>query len=305
MKIIMYHYVRPIKSSEFPNLKGLELSSFRNQLDYFSKNYEFVTAEEVLMASKGLLKIQDNSVWLTFDDGYKDHYEYVLPELKSRNIQGSFFPIADASQKNLLPDVNAIQFIIQTINNDDLLYEVLLESFINIDLSKNEFNKYWIETDKSSRYDSEKTIFFKKMLQKILPEEQRRKIIDHLFNEVIGINQQDFCKKLYMSRDELKIMLEQGMFIGSHSTSHKWLDSLNYDSQLEEIDSSLEFLSSIGAQADDFIMCYPFGGYDNNTLEILRKKDCKVALTTEVGEANLIKNKCLELPRFDTNDFPQ
>ena len=127
----MYHYVRPIQNSEYPNLKGLELSSFKNQLDFFSKHYKFITAEEVLMAADGLLNISENSIWLTFDDGYKDHFQYVLPELKSRNIQGSFFPIADASQNNLLPDVNAIQFIIQAINNDDLLYEVLLDAFLN------------------------------------------------------------------------------------------------------------------------------------------------------------------------------
>ena len=31
-------------------------------------------------------------VWLTFDDGFIDHYEYVLPELvKNENI-GNFFP---------------------------------------------------------------------------------------------------------------------------------------------------------------------------------------------------------------------
>lgn len=301
----MYHYVRPIQNSEYPNLKGLELSSFKNQLDFFSKHYKFITAEEVLMAADGLLNISENSIWLTFDDGYKDHFQYVLPELKSRNIQGSFFPIADASQNNLLPDVNAIQFIIQAINNDDLLYEVLLDAFLDVDFNEKEFIKYWHDIDKSSRYDSENTVFFKQMLQKVLPEEHRKQIIDNLFNEVVGTNQQEFCKKLYMSMDELKVMLDEGMFIGSHTTSHRWLNSLDYKSQLDEIESSINFMSSIGAKTNDFIMCYPFGGYDSNTLKILREKNCKVALTTHVGEAYLIKNKCLELPRFDTNDFPQ
>ena len=33
--IIMYHYVRPIKNSEYPNLKGLELKDFKNQINFF------------------------------------------------------------------------------------------------------------------------------------------------------------------------------------------------------------------------------------------------------------------------------
>ena len=35
MKIIMYHYVRPIKKSKYPNINGLEISDFIKQLNYF------------------------------------------------------------------------------------------------------------------------------------------------------------------------------------------------------------------------------------------------------------------------------
>lgn len=35
-----------------------------------------------------------NSVWLTFDDGYKDHIEYAIPLLEEFGFYGSFFPSA-------------------------------------------------------------------------------------------------------------------------------------------------------------------------------------------------------------------
>ena len=35
----MYHYVREIKKSKNPNLKGLEFNDFKKQIKYFLKNY--------------------------------------------------------------------------------------------------------------------------------------------------------------------------------------------------------------------------------------------------------------------------
>jgi hypothetical protein len=32
--VIMYHYVRPIKESQFPNIRGLEFTDFLDHLDY-------------------------------------------------------------------------------------------------------------------------------------------------------------------------------------------------------------------------------------------------------------------------------
>ena len=39
INIVMYHYVREIKSSNYPKIKGLEISGFRRQLDYLTNNF--------------------------------------------------------------------------------------------------------------------------------------------------------------------------------------------------------------------------------------------------------------------------
>ena len=46
VNIVMFHYIRPIAGSQYPNIKGLELASFKNQLDYFQKKFGFLTPEE-------------------------------------------------------------------------------------------------------------------------------------------------------------------------------------------------------------------------------------------------------------------
>ena len=39
--IIMYHYVREVKKSIYPNLKALELNNFISQINFFKKNLTF------------------------------------------------------------------------------------------------------------------------------------------------------------------------------------------------------------------------------------------------------------------------
>ena len=87
----MYHYVRPIKKSLYPLIKGLELDAFKMQLSYLEKNYKIITMESLIEFAKNDKSLPENPCLLTFDDGYKDHYTYVFPELKKRGFQGSFF----------------------------------------------------------------------------------------------------------------------------------------------------------------------------------------------------------------------
>ncbi len=50
LTIVMYHYVRPIKNSDYPGIKGLELKGFKSQLDYLQENYSIINSEEVIEA---------------------------------------------------------------------------------------------------------------------------------------------------------------------------------------------------------------------------------------------------------------
>ena len=92
LTIIMYHYVREIENSKYPKIKGLEFSAFKRQLDFLENNFEIIDVQKLLDFASSSKNLPENSCLLTFDDGYKDHIEYVLPELLKRKIQGSFFP---------------------------------------------------------------------------------------------------------------------------------------------------------------------------------------------------------------------
>ena len=90
----MYHYVREIKKSKYPNLRGLELNQFKKQIKYFKKNFNILSNESFIEILNSKKIPKKKSVLLTFDDGYKDHYKFVYPYLKKQKILANFCLIA-------------------------------------------------------------------------------------------------------------------------------------------------------------------------------------------------------------------
>lgn len=53
LTVVMYHYVRDLRNSRYPNIKGLQIELFREQVQFLKKHYNFVTVEQILDACHG------------------------------------------------------------------------------------------------------------------------------------------------------------------------------------------------------------------------------------------------------------
>jgi peptidoglycan/xylan/chitin deacetylase (PgdA/CDA1 family) len=111
--------------------------------------------------------------------------------------------------------------------------------------------------------------------------------------------------ELYLSNTQLREMVDARMHVGAHGAAHYWLDSLDRDAQIADIDASRSFLDGLGVAPHDFSFCYPYGAYNVTTLELLRARACRFALTTKPDIAQLKLADSLTLPRLDTNDLPK
>lgn len=113
---IMYHYVRDLKNSEYPTIKGLDKELFEKQLAYLLEHYTRCVWMRFLQHIRKMI-FRHSGKWfvLTFDDGYIDHYEVVYPILKKVGVQGVFFPNTMAWKENKLLTVNRIHFILAAV----------------------------------------------------------------------------------------------------------------------------------------------------------------------------------------------
>ena len=127
----------------------------------------------------------------------------------------------------------------------------------------------------------------------------------YFFRNFVGISAEEFSKELYMNIDEVQNLVKSGMYVGSHGSRHYWLNKIAPDEQEKDIKESLTFIEKISGTTKDWVMCYPYGGYNNVTLTLLQKYQASAAITTEIRVANLTNDNPFELPRLDTNDFPQ
>jgi len=306
LTIVTYHYVRDLARTRYPAIKGRDLASFRRQLDYIGTHHTVVTAQQVIAAVKHGEPLAEDAAWLTFDDAYSDHYSVVFPLLHERGWQGSFFPPSRTVRYGELLDVNRIHFILAATPKHASIIDIIRD-FIDGHQkceSVRPFSQYWSELAHPSRMDSAEIIFIKRVLQHGLPEDLRAELARNLFDRFVGVDSAAFAAELYMSREQLTTMIRCGMYVGSHGAGHYWFDRLDPASQTKEIDESLEFLRSLGAPTNDWVMCYPYGAYNDTLLPLLRERGCRIGLTTKVAVAQLDVDDPLALPRLDTNDLP-
>ena len=305
INIVLYHYVREIKNSNYPNLKGLEYKDFKNQIDYFCKNFNVISNDDFIEIIKTKKIPSKPSIFLTFDDGYIDHFKYVFPYLKKKKVEANFYPPKKVIENKKVLDVNKIHFILEKEEDREKLLKLIfryVKKFMNKSVDELRINK--IST--KSRYDDKNTIIIKKLLQHYLPLKIREKIINKLFKSVIGLDEKNFSKILYMNSKNIMEMYKDKMVIGSHGDYHLWWKNISYKSKLNEIRNSINFFKKIEVYDHNFSVCYPHGSYDLDTLKILKQYNVNYALTTKVGSISH-KNidKFLELPRLDANDFKQ
>jgi peptidoglycan/xylan/chitin deacetylase (PgdA/CDA1 family) len=307
LAIVMYHFVRDLAHSRYPEIKGLTVDQFRGQVRFMRRHFTPVGVGEVLSALDGDLPLPPRAILLTFDDGYRDHYDNVLPVLLENRMSGCFFPPAKAVTEHQVLDVNKIHFVLAAEPDKA---RIVASLFAMMDAARGEFElrsreDYERELAHPGRFDTAEVILIKRLLQRNLPEALRGRITDALFREYVSDDEAAFSRELYMSVDDLRDMRAQGMWVGSHGHDHYWMDSLDAAAQESEVASSMAFLRGLGCDMDRWVIGYPYGAYDERLLERLRRNGCRAGFTTEVRTADLNADDRLTLPRVDTNDLPK
>ena len=294
---VMYHYVRP-RSDNYPNLKYLDLDIFKRQLDFFKKEYGFLTKSEYKNAIKN--GHNPKGVVLTFDDGFKDHANYVLPELVKRGLWGLFYvPTGVYNSKRML-GVHRIHYLIGKYGAKVILEELYNKIDENM-LDHSLINQFDSEIYTGKDYiASERRL--KRMLNYYISYKYRDGILDSLMEKFF--NEDVLFRDFYLSKDDIKKLVLNGNVIGSHTVTHRVLSRLSYQEQYKEIKTSFDFIDSIVIQ-DYKSFCYPYGyrsSYNADTLEVL---DC-----LRVDDACSFDNKIqhgipekYELSRIDCNQF--
>jgi hypothetical protein len=148
----------------FPNQNPMVLmyhrankERFEEQMEYLNKNYNVISLEELALGIRNKIKFKPNTISITFDDGYLNNYEFVVPYMKKHNIP-------------------AIIFIVENLIGTDKL---AWWDSINLIFSKTESKNYIFRFDNNTIYLNLETREKKILLPNLYTKHYQNTIIMH------------------------------------------------------------------------------------------------------------------------------
>ena len=301
MKAIMYHYVRP-DQPDLPYFKYLHLEDFAKQLEYFGDKYGFISKKDFFNSLNTAMPVK--GVILTFDDGLKDHYRYVLPELQKRNLWSIFYIPTYPLMTGKWLSVHRIHMLLGRYDGE--IIADALKSLVTDEMLSHEHIKEFHTETYNPQNNNDSTNYVKRVLNYFIDYKYRQNVLDSLMDTFCG---NALVEEFYMTRDEIVHMQYWGMVVGSHSVHHSVMSKLTLLEQEKEIQASFQTIEEITGELAIRTFCYPYGGFYSFTVEteqLLTNHSCRFSFNVEqrdIESSDLISRR-QALPRYDCNEFP-
>ncbi|MBS9523961.1 polysaccharide deacetylase family protein [Litoribacter alkaliphilus] len=297
--VLMYHKIGSPKTD--PWLLAVSEENFDQQMAWLSNNLRVVALGQLIGELKAG-KIIQNSVAVTFDDGYEDNYILAKPILEKYGIPATFF-ITDRN----LEDGKSFWW-------DDLeeiaLHSGQLPASIHANGSEIDLGdemtiaaNHW---DGNARFYAMEPInkrseLYYMLWQEFGPLKWREQDI-RLAEVKAWANRNSYDVDKCMSKEQLKDLSSNELFtIGAHTHSHPALEAHSIETQFFEIKQNLDYLYKLTGSIPEFI-AYPSGSYNENTLEVVDRLGLEAGLTT-VPVPISKKTKPFEMGRFQVMDW--
>ncbi len=100
--VFIYHHIRPFsrRMNAKQRLFTVTTESFAAQMEGLTRaGFTTITPEDLLAAMDGGAELPPKPVMITFDDSYRDQYEYAYPVLKRFGMKASFFVVTQSSRQ--------------------------------------------------------------------------------------------------------------------------------------------------------------------------------------------------------------
>ncbi len=298
LTVVAYHYVRDFPRTRFPRLKGLLLDRFKEQVMDLCARYEMATLGEAMKFLNGRGRPGSDLCLLTFDDGLIEHYAEVSPFLQQHKIQGLFFP-ATTCLEGRVATTHKIHFLMAALELADYR-RAFLEGLCAIspttptDVSPADVQAMY-------PWDSPEVGALKYLANFAIDPVLRDRVVAEIFAAHFG-DEAAFAADLYLTWDQLREMQQAGMIIGGHSHAHSALDGLTPDEQRRDLSHSAALLRNKLLPQPVWPFAYPFGRFNDATVDVLRDLGYSCSFTVEVGP-NDARQDPFRLRRFDTNQM--
>lgn len=289
---VMFHYVRPSFSGS--GISGMTVAEFNDLIVRLAPVVEFINPADLLSDAAELVSEPESrpKVLMSFDDGLRDHYEFVAPVLEKHGVHGLFFVNSDQYEHDcalLIHRWHAIREAVPDLVDNPVFAKLIRGTETESDIRR------------AVRWDDGVMAAFKYSFNYLMNERQKRVVVEALESGLSvsppGVHE------VYMSRAELEDLVKRGHQVCSHSHTHACLSLLDENDLNRDIESSIDFIQSLGGDARLF--AYPFGkseSFNVRVQEVLGRFGIRLAFSSEPRGGGQSVDP-LALPRLDPRDL--
>lgn len=261
--ILCYHR---IGTGGVPLYSELPPEIFEAQVRFLKERYRVVSLDEMYREMQNPVS-REQMVAITFDDGYRDLYNYAFPILQRYGIPATIYLIINSMETGEAPWYDKIFVALDSLTKNRL--EVVLERPRVFELYSRE-----------ARITAGSEIVG---YLRTLPDQLRREWC-LAFNEQIPVSAEKLTNCM-LTWEQVRAMFQAGVSFGSHTMSHPVFSRLPPAEMEAELQVSKRILEErINAPVHDF--AYPFGKPEECGLEageLLARCGYRSAVTTTEG----------------------
>ena len=278
--ILAYHGFTDIENPPgIENYQGkhLNIKRFRCQVRYLAEHFNVITLDQFIQHHKDKIKIPNNSVIITIDDGYESNYTLAFTVLKELKLPVSIFLTTDF------------------IDNKEYLWPDKLEYALNYSKFKelevtiaNEEHKFLLDSN------IQKCLCHQKIRAKLksLSQELRNGAVMKLEDKLgVTLESEKGVSKLFqpLTWQQISQMLNSKLIaFGSHTHSHVIVSKCKHDHMEQELVLSKDIIENKTASHCE-TFAYPngaIGDFNDETKTLLEKCGYNCGLTTLPGHCD-------------------
>lgn len=283
--VLAYHRINEKPDAAYPLQEDTVSATpemFRKQLAFLKRHCFVTTFKELADLIAANEEIPDNTVIITFDDGYRDNYDIALPILSEFNLPAVVYVVTDNIDSGQPFWFDVLSYALLRAPNGCLS---ILDGQHSFDISE--------ENRKSLRRSFGDLV-------RTLSDQERVRALRELVDYSKCRSDIDALERTVLTWPEVSELQSAGIEIGSHTVTHPFLTRLS-DQQLrsELMDSKSCIESAIGAEVRS--VSYPTGGkayYDERAVKLAAECGYQFAVSYEHNALPYSHEIRFEIPRI-------
>lgn len=299
--VLMYHRIAEPETD--PWQLAVSKENFREHLEVLKDAGSVISTDELINRVRNK-KLQSDCFCITSDDGYEDNFLNAVPLIEQYACPATFFIPSGSIGTNepfwwdmmtaiFLSAKNLPGKLDIHINNRHFKYTLENNGVINDQQLKKHADWYWPQTPPTQRCEIYLELW---MHLRDQPSMMINETVRQLksWSQVEAVNSSG---NFPMSKHQLHEMsCSKYVNTGVHTITHAALGAFSRQIQQTEIKGCKEFLDD-NLDKDHLSIAFPYGNYNSDTLDVVKKCGLKGAFTTDPKPVT-IKSDVYQLGRF-------